>query len=493
MQPAEGGEHVENAELESRIAEVSKTIYSYCRAKTSTREEAEDLSQDILLNLIRSVGSLRDERAFYAFMWGVAGNVYKQWCGKKQRHSCCELTEEIISALPSEQSPELLAVSESTVKYLLFKSRKVLKEGMSMQRDLGRLSFDPKTLIPLYSGEGPNRFADFMQSRIRQNILGACYNDSLTAQQISLETGIPLPYLDDEIAQMESRGMLVRNGRHYKANAIVITAECQDEIDRAAVGYHEQIADMVERFLSEKLDDFKGIGFAGSEFSENTLRWQLAAVLFRAIAFTDPSGEDAPTPPRTAWGESAYLWCIEKPLDADKYIFSYSSVRSRHGDELYFFDYKRGGKGDHRDFYGNERYVSIFCDICSGRNVQLGEYDLEAVAEMIRKGYAVKDGDGFAATVPVYTREQYERVSALAAGFVCDGLQRIIRDMNSSAERILGAYTPRHLQGQVAGIAAMDKFVNAVCMPASILIDRRVLSTAWHPLEMPTTYMVSDG
>ena len=83
--------------------------------------------------------------------------------------------------------------------------------------------------------------------------------------------------------------------------------------------------------------------------------------------------------------------------------------------------------------------------------------------------------------------------SALAAGFVCDGLQWIIRDMNSSAERILGAYTPRHLQGQVAGIAAMDKFVNAVCMPASILIDRRVLSTAWHPLEMPTTYMVSDG
>ena len=52
LQPAEG------AELEARIAEVSKTIYSYCRAKTSTREEAEDLSQDILLNLIRSVDSL---------------------------------------------------------------------------------------------------------------------------------------------------------------------------------------------------------------------------------------------------------------------------------------------------------------------------------------------------------------------------------------------------------------------------------------------------
>ena len=37
----------------------------------------------------------------------------------------------------------------------------------------------------------------------------------------------------------------------------------------------------------------------------------------------------------------------------------------------------------------------------------------------------------------------------------------------------------------------MDKFVNAVCIPATILMDRHVLNTAWHPLEMPTTFVVS--
>lgn len=36
----------------------------------------------------------------------------------------------------------------------------------------------------------------------------------------------------------------------------------------------------------------------------------------------------------------------------------------------------------------------------------------------------------------------------------------------------------------------MDKFVNAVCAPAAILIERQFLSTTWHPLEMPTTYVV---
>ena len=78
--------------LHEKIAEISRTIYSYCRAKTPSQQDAEDLSQDILLELMKSVGNIRNDKAFYAFMWGVAGNVYKQWCGKKQRHSCPKIS-----------------------------------------------------------------------------------------------------------------------------------------------------------------------------------------------------------------------------------------------------------------------------------------------------------------------------------------------------------------------------------------------------------------
>ena len=50
-------------ELHEKIAEVSKTIFSYCMAKTPTREEAEDLSQDILYELIKSAKNIRDDNA----------------------------------------------------------------------------------------------------------------------------------------------------------------------------------------------------------------------------------------------------------------------------------------------------------------------------------------------------------------------------------------------------------------------------------------------
>ena len=66
----------------------------------------------------------------------------------------------------------------------------------------------------------------------------------------------------------------------------------------------------------------------------------------------------------------------------------------------------------------------------------------------------------------------------------------IIHDMDNTSAGILSDHTPKSLQDQVAIIAAMDKFLNAVCIPAAILIDRNILNTSWNPLEMPTTYVV---
>ena len=57
-----------DTEKAERIAACSKVIFNYCRSRVTTREDAEDLSQDILEALLRSADSLRSEEAFYGFM-----------------------------------------------------------------------------------------------------------------------------------------------------------------------------------------------------------------------------------------------------------------------------------------------------------------------------------------------------------------------------------------------------------------------------------------
>lgn len=518
--------------LNEKIADATKTIFSYCLNKTRNRVYAEDLSQDIIYELLRSSGNVRDEKAFYGFMWAVADNVYKQWCKKRARLNECELDGDIpieenafdaleesedvyilrrelallsekyrratilyyIDRKSCREIASILQTNESTVKYLLFKSRNKLKEGMNMERRLGALSYKPAELIALYNGSGPNRFWEFMQSKVRQNIVSACYNDSLTAEQISLEIGIPLAYLEDDINALCDKRIIIRDGRHYKANVIIVTEECSDEIARNVSKYHEAVADIIGEFLNEGLYDFKKIGFVGNDFSDNTLKWQMMTFVLAVITLygqdTVIKKNDASEMPETAWGDHAYIWLIEKGRQLEDFIISFGQESTRNGDRVHVVDYIPNQKGSQHDFYSRKRYAEILVDIVRGNCDKFSEYDLEDAAELIKKGYAFKDERTIRATTPTFTDSQYRRAIDMTIEFAEKRLDSVIKEMDSASERILSEYTPKHLQSQVAGIASNDKFVNAVCIPTKILVDRGVLSTDWHPLEMPTTFVV---
>ena len=61
---------------ERLIAENMKSIFGFALTRLGSVHEAEDLASDILYELIRSVGNLKDEDRFYGFLWKVAENTY---------------------------------------------------------------------------------------------------------------------------------------------------------------------------------------------------------------------------------------------------------------------------------------------------------------------------------------------------------------------------------------------------------------------------------
>lgn len=175
---------MEKQEFDKKIAEATQVIHRYCLSRTTNAHEAEDLAQEILLELCKSATNLRKPEAFYGFMWSVAGNVYKQWYKKKLSRNDFEAVQEDFELLcESAESDEcnvsaedkvfsemenaedirllrrelallaekyrratvlyylenkscleianILSTSESMVKYLLFKSRKIVKDGIT--------------------------------------------------------------------------------------------------------------------------------------------------------------------------------------------------------------------------------------------------------------------------------------------------------------------------------------------------------------------------
>ena len=87
---------LDKKELDKKIEEAAKSLLSYCITRTSDHFEAEDLAQDIILEVYRSAEKLKNVEAFYGFMWAVAGNVYKNWCKTKAKMRNCEFLSELL-------------------------------------------------------------------------------------------------------------------------------------------------------------------------------------------------------------------------------------------------------------------------------------------------------------------------------------------------------------------------------------------------------------
>lgn len=505
--------------IDDKIADISKSILGYCLSRTSNSHDAEDLAQDIIVELIKSVDNLRNEKAFYGFMWGVAGNVCKQWYRKTtHKNDIDELNENITDgedftinietesdiillrrelSLLSEKYRNatvlyymknkscteismILNISESMVKYLLFKSRKILKEGIKMNRSYGELSYDPKNLYLAYWGEGPNQFWKLTDGKlIPQNILWACYNDSLTGEEIALQIGVALPYLEKEIDSLIEAGLIIKNGNKHTTNVIILTKEYHDEVKSKIKSNQVRYAEMVNQFISEIKSDVMNLGIDFT-MSDNTYKWQIVTKLLYEIYSNFTKLHAVNEMPVTAFGERAYVWGIENS--------EYNSIGICHLDNQYgkiqFFDWMDKPKNQHHHFYGNKIKIDLFLDIAINNKSEFTKYEEEIVVELIKQEYIVNIDGKLISTMPIFTESQINKLHEIFTPFYLRA-NKIIDEIMEIILKTLKNHAPNHLKNQVKDIA-----YNSACsfiFPdiIHIMINNNCINTNWDINEMP--------
>ena len=525
----EGGGILEKHDISKRITEVSKSILSYCIARTANQYEANDLAQDIILELLKSSHNIRDDDAFYGFMWSVAGNVYKQWCRNKGKMHECELTDNILDEkdeltdiiddssdiyllrrelallmakyrhatimyyIDNKSCSEIsrsLSISESMVKYLLFKSRKILKEGMNMERKYGEQSYNPKCLNLMYMGEGPNKHWQLINgNKIRQNILWACYNESLTEEAIALQIGVSLPYIEDDIKTLTDTWLLEKKGNYYRTNIIILTEEFENEKATKLFPIQKEIADKLKYFIEANETAIRKIGFQGNDITLNSLKWHMVTMmLFNAYSTVGDGLFSDESRPLTSFGEHAYIWGTE----IVKGGFNCCTIQSQEWNtsiDLFFMDWSGRPNIHHNDFYSNIKWVKLYDKIAHGHAGELNEFEKEIAAEMIKKGYLVLEDNSFHITMPVYTSEQLDTMVLLQKQTVIE-IGVLYQNLQKTIAKILKNHAPTHLKSQVNNIAAMSLFNDGAYVPASILNQNGYLSTEWTPKEIATSYVV---
>lgn len=298
----------------SFVEENLKTIFAYSLSRVSNKEDAEDLTNDIVLAILQSADKIRNPEAFYGYVWSIAANTYKKFLRKKRDHRSIEendaisddadMIERILEqeeiknlrreiALLSKECRECtvayyyeelscmevsqkLNISLEMVKYYLFKTRKILKEGLPMEREFGEKSFRPTPFQfrTFFSGNSNQEYYNLFTRKLPGQILVSAYYTPMTIRELAIELGVASVYLEDEIALLERYELITKlPGGKYQSNLIIFTEDFAKEFQRNAEKFvGDMLVEIVES-MKQKLDRVRRLNPICEKLSEQRLLW----------------------------------------------------------------------------------------------------------------------------------------------------------------------------------------------------------------------------
>ena len=299
-------------------------IFYFCLRKTGSSTEAEDLSQDIALAVISALNDGTIPTAFSGWVWQIARNRYALWADKKHRRSEALSTAEVSDLEIADESENILdemirseqlsllrrelafiksdyrniivayylenqslreisatlSLPTETLKKRLQRARNILKEGMNMAREFGVRSYKPEEVYftNSCSSFGANGQPwTILSHAMYKNIFLEAYGNPSTAEELSLELGVALPYMEDELKFLTRETFLLKDGNKYETAFPIISREAQQTIRV----YNDNITARLTHLLEEMLDRFtaacekNGFSVFGKTVSYADAKWTL--------------------------------------------------------------------------------------------------------------------------------------------------------------------------------------------------------------------------
>ena len=271
-------------------------IYGFCRMKLGGEAEAEDLAQEICVELLKAIRGGKEIENFSAFAWSVSNHLFYNHLRKKKRLSAeyasrtylselvasGENTEEdylqkeqtallrrelalmsgnyrkavilhYFDGLSCEEIGNRLGKSAGTVKWWLHDAREAIKKGMEQMRTYGEKSYHPETLYMACTGMPGNDMEpiSLRKRKSTQNLLLAAYQKPVTVTQLCEELGISAPYIEDELEELV-RGELVKElpGGKYQTDFVILPNDRRiigDKLmEKAIPAYYEKLISLLE-------------------------------------------------------------------------------------------------------------------------------------------------------------------------------------------------------------------------------------------------------
>lgn len=260
-------------QAEKITTEYLKLIYGFALKRCANLQDAEDLTQEIVLRAFHALLCREDIKAPDKFIWTVAHNTLANYYRGKVKTALGIPIDDLIELLPSdddtandiiekENTDRLhreiaylsklqrriviayyfenkkqeaiageLGIPLGTVKWHLFEAKKELKKGMNTMRQSGELKFNPVKFELCGTNGSPGTKganSNFFHSTLSQNIVYSVWKEAKTVGEIGDDLGVSPVYIESEAEYLAEYGFLTEKGGKYLCN--ILLEEASNEL-----------------------------------------------------------------------------------------------------------------------------------------------------------------------------------------------------------------------------------------------------------------------
>ena len=311
--------------------ELMEAAYLWCYRHVGSTHDAEDLSQEILLEAIvsyrKACGRGEPPAAFYPWFWGLAQNRLRLFYRARKKQAVllsasvgelsdsepsyfdlCDIDDALVAEeerarltlelsllsriqrecvvlyyLQNRSVKEIaacLGIPEGTVKSRLFDARKNLKKGMEEPMENNetknkRLSYAPAELNMCGSNNIPSHW-HFLQDTMVKQILVACAYEGKTVREIAEAIGVAPVYFEDKIDYLLKHRFIKETvPSTYIDDFPVVPQQADVDMQVAANAIHLATMPRVTAIIRDLLPEARRLILNERDLSDGYLLWFL--------------------------------------------------------------------------------------------------------------------------------------------------------------------------------------------------------------------------
>ena len=259
-----------------------------------------------------------------------------------------------------------------------------------MAREFGVRSYKPEEVNYTNNCSRPgdkNQPYSVMEHKIYQNILLEAYGNPSTAEELSLELGVALPYMEDELKWLAKETFLIKDGNKYQTAFPIVSRSAQDQVHFAWLTAAPAITKALISFVERLNDAFveKGEKFYGPYQDYESAKWTILMLAFDYFMYKAPKIRDfTQRPDNGYWDMIGYQkQSVTKPNFVGNHVGYYGFQQ---------FKYEFDGISDRTPPYLTEEESKVLYDFIMGNTA---EENGEIVEKLRGCGYLKKKGSTY--------------------------------------------------------------------------------------------------